>query len=39
MIYQNLLWSTSLILWIKIYIERLKKYKKCVQLIEKKNKK
>ena len=36
MIYQTLLWSTSLILWRKIYIERIKKYKKYVPLIEKK---
>lgn len=36
---QSLLWSTYFILWRKKYIERLKKYKKYVQLIEKKNKK
>jgi len=33
-----LLWSRSFMLWRKKYIERLKKNKKYVSLIEKKNK-
>jgi|LauGreDrversion4_2_1035121.scaffolds.fasta_scaffold34363_4 hypothetical protein len=36
MINQSLLWSTYFILWRKKYIERLKKNKKYVPLIEKK---